>query len=100
MLSAADIAPRVAMTVQGFLPVPFAITGTSWLGWVPERTANRYAAPLGLVIARTPLRPSVLVEAAHWHPSKSADPALQWLVRQLKAAAELVEFGASGDELI
>jgi DNA-binding transcriptional LysR family regulator len=99
MLSAVDLSPRVALTVQGFLPVPFAIAGTPWVGWVPERTANRYATSLGLVIARTPIEPSVLVEAAHWHPSKSADPALQWLVRQLRTAAELVEFGMNGDEL-
>jgi len=100
MLSAAGIAPMTAVTVQGFLPVPFAVTGTNWVGWVPERTASRYADSLGLVIAETPIVPSVLVEAAHWHPSKTADPALQWLVRHLRAAAELVEFGeeAASDE--
>ncbi|MFH8251229.1 LysR family transcriptional regulator [Microbacterium sp. B2969] len=94
MLSAAEIVPRTAVTVQGFMPVPFAVAGTPWVGWVPERTANRYADTLGLVIARTPIAPAVLVEAAHWHPSKSDDPALQWLVQQLRRAAELVEFGA------
>jgi DNA-binding transcriptional LysR family regulator len=93
MLNAAGIAPRTALTVQGFMPVPFALAGTDWVGWVPERTANRYAEPLGLVIADTPIAPSVLVEAAHWHPSKSDDPAIQWLVQQLRGAAELVEFG-------
>ena len=97
MLSAADVSPRVAMTVQGFLPVPFVIAGTSWVGWVPERTAHRYGPSLGLVVARTPFEPGVLVEAAHWHPSKSADPALQWLVKQLRVASELVEFGPDGD---
>ncbi|MDN3310221.1 LysR family transcriptional regulator [Microbacterium oryzae] len=95
MLSAADLVPSVAATVVGFLPVPFAIAGTPWVGWVPERTAHRYAAPLGLVIAETPIVPSVLVEAAHWHPSKSDDTALQWLVGRLRVAAELVEFGGS-----
>jgi DNA-binding transcriptional LysR family regulator len=94
MLSAAEITPRVAVTVQGFMQVPFAVTGTSWVGWVPERTARRYADRLGLTIARTEIAPSVLVEAAHWHPSKSGDPALTWLVAQLRAASELVEFGA------
>jgi DNA-binding transcriptional LysR family regulator len=98
MLSAADIAPRVALTVQGFLPVPFAIASTPWVGWVPERTAMRYADSLGLVIAKTPIKPSVLVEAAHWHPSKSADPSLQWLVRQLRATAEVLEFGDEIEE--
>lgn len=96
-LSAAGIEPRVALTVQGFLPVPFALTGTPWIGWVPARTAARFAESLGLVAVRTPIAPSVLVEAAHWHPSKTSDPAIQWLLRQLRAAAEVVEFGENGD---
>lgn len=96
-LSAAGIEPRIALTVQGFLPVSFALAGTSWIGWVPARTAARYAASLGLVVARTPIVPSVLVEAAHWHPSKSGDPAIQWLLRQLRSAAEVVEFGVLDD---
>lgn len=97
MLDGADIAPAVALTVQGFLPVPFALPGTPWVGWVPERTAQRYAPSLGLAIAETPIAPSVLVEAAYWHPSKSSDPALRWLVEKLRAAAEFVEFGANDD---
>lgn len=93
MLGSAGIEPPVAMTVQGFMQVPFLVTGTTWAGWVPERTARRYASRLGLVIAPTPLAPGVLVEAAHWHPSKSADPALTWLVERLREASEIVEFG-------
>ncbi|MFT4052851.1 MAG: LysR family transcriptional regulator [Microbacterium sp.] len=94
MLAAAGIVPSVAATVQGFLPVSFTVAGTPWVGWVPERTANRYARALGLVVARTPIAPGVLVEAAHWHPSKTDDAALQWLVQLLRHAAELVEFGS------
>lgn len=97
MLGAAGIVPRTVATVRGFMPVPFTIAGTDWAGWVPERIANRYAATLGLVIAATPITPSVLVEAAHWHPSKSDDRALQWLVRKLREASELVEFGDGRD---
>lgn len=93
MLAAAGFLPSVAVTVQGFLPVPFAVAGTTWIGWVPERTALRFAGALGLVIAQTPIAPSVLVEAAHWHPSKTGDAALQWLVQKLRQASEVVEFG-------
>ncbi len=94
MLAAAGFLPSVAVTVQGFLPVPFAVSGTPWVGWVPERTAQRFGGALGLVIAQTPIAPSVLVEAVHWHPSKTDDAALQWLVQKLRSASELVEFGA------
>ena len=65
---------------------------------MPERTALRYATALGLVIAKTPITPSVLVEAAHWHPSKTEDPALQWLLGVLRDASMLVEFGRDPDE--
>lgn len=99
MLGAAELTPRAALTVQGFMQVPFEVSGTGWIGWVPERTARRYAPGLGLVVAETPVAPHVLVEAAHWHPSKSNDPALQWLVRQLRRAAELVEFGDDPEAL-
>lgn len=96
MLEAAGVEPKTAITVQGFLAVPFAIPGTEWIGWVPERTARRFAAPLGLVVADTELAPSVLIEACYWHPSKTVDPARQWLVQKLREASELVEFGGAG----
>lgn len=96
MLAAAGIVPRSAMTVQGFLSVPFAVVGTSRIGWVPERTAIRFADMLGLVIADTAIAPSVLLEAAYWHPSKTRDAARHWLVQQLRRASELVEFGHEG----
>lgn len=99
MLMAADIVPRVSLTVPGFMSVPFAVAGTSWVGWVPERTAHRYCQALGLVVAETPLPPTLLVEAAFWHPSKSEDPALKWLLRCLRRASVVVEFGAGGDAL-
>lgn len=97
MLNEAGVIPRDIMTVQGFMSVPFALQGTDWLGWVPERTAHRYAKLLGLVMPHTAIEPAVLVEAAHWHPSKTSDPALQWLLQQLRVAAELVEFGGDGE---
>lgn len=93
MLGDAGLVLRPAAQVQGFLSVPYAVAGTPWVGWVPERIAHRYADSLGLAIARTPLAPRVLVEAAHWHPSKAQDQALHWLVGQLRAASVLVEFG-------
>lgn len=93
MLLAAGLTPRAAATVRGLLSVPFLVAGTPWIGWVPERTAQRWAGPLGLVVAETPIAPSVLIEAAHWHPSKTKDIPRQWLVEKLRRASEVVEFG-------
>lgn len=97
MLSIAGLHPSVALSVQGFLAVPFALARTPWVGWVPERIAHRYASMLGLVVARTPIAPAVLIEAAHWHPSKTGDVTRQWLVGMLRKAAEVVEFGVDDD---
>lgn len=97
MLSAAGIAPRVGASVQGFLPVPFVVSGTTMVGFVPHRLALQYGEQLGIAVAQTPLQSTVLVEAAHWHPSKAADPALKWLVSMLRKAAEVVEFGADDE---
>jgi len=55
---------------------------------------RRIPAQLGLVIAETPLPRSTLIEAVFWHPSKSSDPALRWLVSILRKTAEVVEFGS------
>lgn len=93
MLAEAGVVPEVALTVREFMSLPFAITGTPWVGWLPERTARRYADELGLVIAKTSITASVLVEVAYWHPSKNEDPALRWLIQRLRYVAEVVEFG-------
>ncbi len=91
-LISAGVSPRVAMTVPGFLPMPFMIAGTDIYGFGPARVAERYAAKLGLVVAQTTLSHRTLVEVAYWHPSKSDDPALQWLIGILRTTAERVEF--------
>ncbi len=97
MFTSAGIVPRVAISVQGFLPVPFVVSGTPFVGYVPERLALAYQDQLHIRVVETPLSPPTLVEAAHWHPSKTNDPATKWLVTLLRRAAELVEF--AGEEL-
>lgn len=92
MLGAAGVVPRVAMSVQGFLAVPVLVRGTQLVGHVPERAARPYLEPGGLTIAQTPLEGSALTEVAHWHPSKSRDPALIWLLRTLRTAAKVVQY--------
>ncbi|MFT3797382.1 LysR substrate-binding domain-containing protein [Microbacterium sp.] len=86
------IAPRVARTVPGFLPVPFAVAGTDMFGFVPARLADLYAGELDLVVARIPVQLPVLVESVFWHPSRDDDPALRWLLTILRTVAERVEF--------
>mgnify|MGYP000467499229 FL=1 len=91
MLSQAGVIPRIGVTVRGFLPVPFAVTESTMIGFVPERLALQYCELLGLVIAETPLPQSMLIEAVHWHPSKTQDPALKWLIEMLRKTAEIID---------
>lgn len=100
MLAAAGITPRIGQSVHGFYPVPFLVSGSSLIAHVPERLALRYRDSLGLAIVDTPLAPATLIEAAHWHPSKSGDVALRWLTTMLRAAAELVEFPSGDSEVV
>lgn len=99
-LAEVGYAPRSAVTVRSLLAMPFVIAGTPWIGWVPERVARRFAPRLGLVIAETPIAPRVLVEEAYWHPSRTNDPARQWLVRKLREASARVEFGSEVARLV
>ena len=92
-LAAAGVIPRVAMTTSGFLTVPFFLEGTDMYAFVPSRLAEHYAEQLGLTVAQTQVPRATLIEAVYWHPSKSSDPAVQWFIRILRKAAELVEFG-------
>jgi len=94
MLVNAGVSAKVAVNVLGFLPVPHVVAGTNMIGFVPERLALQTREALGLVIAETPVKGATLVEAAYWHPSKTTDPAIAWLVALLREAAELLEFGA------
>ena len=92
MLAAAGVAADVAITVPGFLAVPFHLQHTAMVGFVPERVAQRYAESLDLMVVTTPVN-GVLVETAYWHPSRTHDPSLIWLLSKLREAAELIEFG-------
>jgi DNA-binding transcriptional LysR family regulator len=96
-LAAAGLNPPIAMTVTGFLTVPFMIEGTELWGMVPSRVAEMYAEQLGLVIVDAPVPRSNLIEAVFWHPSKTNDPALRWLVAILRKTAERVEFASEDD---
>ncbi|MFM1950603.1 MAG: hypothetical protein RL418_290 [Actinomycetota bacterium] len=90
-LAESGIVPKVTETVSGFLPVPFAVARSTKYGLIPKKLAIRHLEHLGLVMAETPLPKNILIEAVHWHPSKTQDPAVSWLVEALRQASELIE---------
>jgi len=79
VLLEAGVVPRVEVTVQGLLAVPFTVSGTDLCAFVPERLLRRCPPSLGLAVAELPLEDPELAEAAYWHPSRHADPSVRWL---------------------
>jgi DNA-binding transcriptional LysR family regulator len=70
---------HVQVTTAGWLPLPFVVAGTDLVAVLPERLARQVAAAAGLAVAEPPFGHVELVEAAWWHPMRTADPALAWL---------------------
>jgi DNA-binding transcriptional LysR family regulator len=81
----------VLVRVRSLLTLPFAVAGTDMCCFVPSRLARRCLDVLGLTIARTPLGPVGITEAAHWHPRRENDPAVVWLRQLLYDVAVTVE---------
>lgn len=79
VLAEAGITPRVEVTLQGLLAVPFAVSGTDLCAFVPERLLARCPRTLRLAVAEVPLDDPELAEAAHWYPSRQHDPSVRWL---------------------
>jgi len=82
------IVRRVALQAQGFLPLPFAVAGTETVAIVPERLARRFLPDGRLVMADPPFGFVDMLEAAWWHPSRTADAGHRWLVGLLGEVAE------------
>ena len=81
---------RVQVTTGGFLPLPFLVSGTDLVTIIPERLAQRVAAPLGLAVAEPPFGRVELIENLWWHPDKATTPEHAWLRRTLADAAALL----------
>lgn len=81
VLDELGIVPKTAVTVFGWLSVPFVLPGTGMVAIMPERMARLAIRSTRLAVLEPPFGPVELVEAAYWHPSRSDDPAVRWLVR-------------------
>jgi DNA-binding transcriptional LysR family regulator len=81
------ITPRIAVTVFGWLSVPFVLAGTGMVAIMPERMARIAIRSAPLAILDPPFGLVELVECAYWHPSRTDDPAVRWLLGVLTEAA-------------
>jgi DNA-binding transcriptional LysR family regulator len=87
VLDQLGIAPSTRVTVFGWLSVPFVLAGTNMVAIMPERMARLAIRSANLAVLEPPFGLVELVEAAYWHPSRTDDPAVRWLLRTLQEAA-------------
>jgi DNA-binding transcriptional LysR family regulator len=87
VLDERGISRQVRVTVFGWLAVPFVLTGTEMVAIMPERMARLAIRSAPLAILEPPFGLVELVEAAYWHPTRTDDPAVRWLLKTLKEAA-------------
>jgi DNA-binding transcriptional LysR family regulator len=78
-LAGLGVTPRAVATTGGWLPLPFLVAGTDLVAAVPERLARQVGTAARVSIVEPPFGTIELVEAAWWHPMRSADLALTWL---------------------
>jgi DNA-binding transcriptional LysR family regulator len=78
---------RVQVTVNGWLTVPFVVAGTGLVAVLPERLAQRVAGTVRLAVVEPPFGTVELVETAFWHPARSSDPAVRWLLGIMQETA-------------
>jgi len=79
---------RVQITVVGWLTVPFVVSGTGLVAVVPERLARKVARTANLAVVEPPFGDVALVECAFWHPKRSGDPAVRWLLSVIREVCE------------
>ena len=82
---------RIALTVYGFLPLPFVIEGTDMVAMVPELLARTLVGDEGpLVIVEPPFEELVLAEGYWFAADRLSDPAHRWLFGRLDAVAAVL----------
>ncbi|MBP5935766.1 LysR family transcriptional regulator [Streptomyces acidiscabies] len=85
--------PRVELTIESFLTMPYLIAGTDRVGVAPERAARLFPADSGTAVVDWPSHTGTLVESLWWHPAHARDPAHIWFRRTAAEAGRLVAAG-------
>lgn len=80
----------VDVVCHSHLPLPFVVSGTDLLAFVPERLARLCDPELDVVVVEIPLPEITFTEAVHWHPYHVNDPGLRWLIGVLVDVAREV----------
>lgn len=81
-----NIRPRIELRTESQLLVPFLLTKTILVAFVPNRLAQMMQAPAELKIIEPPFDLPPIRQSAIWHPRRSLDPAHRWLRDRLRLA--------------
>lgn len=84
-------ASQVTVAVNEISLVPLMVSESDNIGFVQERFVSRVKDVLEIQIVETDLPQITLIESVHYHPTKSNDPAIAWLVKMLRKAAEVID---------
>lgn len=78
---------HVALVADDWLPLPWLIRNTDLIAVLPRRVATWAIADGDYRCFELPgVNRGRFAEAAFWHPSRDADPGLQWLIAILRSA--------------
>lgn len=82
-----DAVGHVAVSLPHYAVVPDVLAATDMVSTLPAWMARRFEAAGRLARIRMPYEPMEGIVEAVWHQRSDVDPGLQWLVREIVAAA-------------
>ena len=77
----------VFITVPSYGPVPYILAATDLVATMPLRLAQQAVQGGTVVMLELPYKPLEVNVEAIWHERSDADPALQWLIAEIKSIA-------------
>ena len=77
-LAMLGVEPRVELSVESFLALPFLVAGTRRIGLLQQHLAAKIAASAGVRVLSCPWDVVPLREVYWWHPKHEADPGHAW----------------------
>jgi DNA-binding transcriptional LysR family regulator len=86
MADRAGVRRRVALTVPGFLAVPWVVARTDMVFTAPRELVDEIAAALDLAVLRPPVELAPIAAAALWHERMQADAGHRWFRERVVAA--------------
>ncbi len=89
-LSELGIAVQVAVRTHSLVLLPRIVAGTELIALVPSRLADQLCAVTGTVAVEAPIGRLDLIEALWWHPSRTTDPAMEWMRAQLTTTGPVI----------